>query len=147
MSKLISSIKIDNKYIEVDHDGTYRFDKEGIYTLRIYFKEDLRYIEGFFMFCSDVVEVDFTNLITTEIESMSSLFKGCINLKKIVLGDKFNTEKLNHMDELFTSCESLEEIDLTKFETKNVFSMKSLFQGCKNLKKITLISILKELKK
>jgi len=135
LSKLISSIKIDNKYIEVDHDGTYQFDKEGIYTLRIYFKEDLRYIEGFFMFCSDVIEVDFTNLITTEIESMSSLFKGCINLKKIVLGDKFNTEKLNHMDELFTSCESLEEIDLTKFETKNVFSMKSLFQGCKNLKK------------
>ena len=137
MSELISSIKIDNKKIEINrHDGTHQFDKKGIYTLNIYFKEDLHYIEGFFMYCTDIIEVDLTNLTTTEIDSMSSLFKGCIKLKKIVYGDKFNTEKLNHMDELFALCESLEEIDLTKFDTKNVFSMKSLFQGCQNLKNI-----------
>ena len=57
-------------------------------------------------------KVDFTNFTTTNLDSMSSLFKGCINLKKFVYGDKFNTEKLNHMDELFALCESLEEIDL-----------------------------------
>ena len=113
MSELISSIQIDDKNIAVDpQSGTYQFDKKGIYTVKIYFKEDLRYIEGFFMYCTNVIEVDFTNFTTTNLDSMSSLFKGCINLKKFVYGDKFNTEKLNHMDELFALCESLEEIDL-----------------------------------
>ena len=55
MSKLISSIKIDDKNIKVDpHNGTYQFDKGGIYTVKFYFKEDLHYIEGFFMYCTDM---------------------------------------------------------------------------------------------
>jgi len=137
MSKLISHIKIDDKNITVDsEDGTYQFNKKGIYTVKFYFKETLHYIEGFFMLCSDLIEVDFTNFITTEIESMSSLFRGCIKLKTIIYGDNFNTTNLNDMDELFALCLSLEEIDLTKYETRNVFSMNSLFEGCKNLKKI-----------
>lgn len=44
------------------------------------------------------------------------------------------------MSWMFTSCESLEELDLSSFNTKNVISMNLMFAGAKSLKKLNLTS-------
>lgn len=59
-----------------------------------------------------------------------------LQTKKIHYGDKFNTKNLTNMEQLFTGCSSLTEIDLSKFDTKNVENMNSLFEGCEGLTSI-----------
>ena len=39
---------------------------------------------------------------------------------------------------MFSECESLSYINLSKFNTQNVTNMSSMFSGCKSLTKIDL---------
>ena len=44
------------------------------------------------------------------------------------------------MSYLFSSCESLKELDKLKWDVSNVISMKGMFEGCLSLKDISGIS-------
>ena len=116
-TKLLSSVHVNGKRTELESDGTFKFEKTGTYTIRFYFKEDLTYLDAFFMNCGELSEVDFSNIDTSQVTTISSLFKGNHNLKSINYGSNFKTEKVRFMHELFTSCSSLSEIDLRKFNT------------------------------
>ena len=133
---LISSIYVDDEKVEVDEIGQFQFKITGIHKVEIYFKKDLKFLDGFFK-ASPLVQVYLTYIDTSKITTMSSLFRGCYKLKKIYYGDKFNTKSLISMDSLFSGCKALTEIDLSKFNTTNVVNMDSLFDYCENLQKIT----------
>jgi surface protein len=131
----ISSVWVNDKKVNAT-GGEVQFTTEGKTTVKIYFKKELEFLDGFFMF-TPLVEVDFSNFDVSKVTSMSSLFKTCYKLEEINYGDNFKAKGLTSMSEFFSGCLALVQVDLSKFDTSNVRTMDSMFDGCENLKKIT----------
>ena len=112
--------------------------------------------------CPTISYVDLSGIITQNITTIGSMFKGCSNLETVIFGDNFNTSnvtsmadmfrydtKLVHVDfgnlntsnvqymsEIFSGCTSLTEIDISSFVTSSVKTVQSMFYGCSSLKTI-----------
>ena len=97
-------------------------------------------LEGFFG-GSDIEEFNFNKLKNTEnIEDLTMFFCDCKKLKKVIFNDiKF--PKLEKMDQMFDSCQILDEIigfENIKLKLKNG---DFLFHRCNNLKKLNLSNL------
>jgi surface protein len=144
-----------------------------IITDRLSFKEHVKHIriggfcrgsiDGLFEGLTNLEQVEFTDLETLNLTSMSRVFKDCFKLEEIYLG-KFctphvtsmsglfwncvslkkidvltlSTITVNDMSRMFASCSKLKEIDLRSFNTSNVINMTGMFEGCTSLKKLDL---------
>lgn len=83
----------------------------------------------------------FSGLERNNIESISHMFRNCLNLFSILDIDFLNTSKVTKMNGVFQNCESLEFLpDLSKWDTSQVTNMSNMFSGCKKLKKLPDIS-------
>jgi surface protein len=131
----ISSVWADDKKINVTN-GEFQFSEDGKTTVKIYFKKEMEFLDGFFAHTS-LVEIDLSHFDASQITSMSGVFKSCNKLEKINYGDKFNTNSLTSTYELFSGCAALTEIDLSQFNTTNVNNMDSMFEYCSKLEDIT----------
>ena len=81
---------------------------------------------------TNLTEIDFSNIDTSDIESMNSMFHGCSSLRALDLSN-FNTENVNRMISVFQGCSSLLSVDLSSFDTRKVTNMHDMFQGCSSL--------------
>ena len=79
------------------------------------------------------------NLNTSEVTNMRAMFSQCEKLKDIDVS-KFNTEKVKTMRNLFAGCRMLKTLDLSNFNTSNVENMFGMFQYCDSLKNIDIHS-------
>ena len=71
---------------------------------------------------------------------MEQMFSGCSNLTNLNLG-KMNTSSVQNMHGLFESCSKLDTIDLSSFDTSRVTTMESMFYCCHNFKFLNLSHI------
>ncbi len=103
-----------------------------------------RSIGGMFSNCSSLEELNLSNFNTTQVTNMggawdTGVFSGCTNLKKIILGEKFDTSKATDMHRMFESCTNLKEIKgLENFDTHLVTNMYNMFYGCNSLTNLDL---------
>ena len=73
--------------------------------------------------------------------NMSSMFKGCSNIKSIYGLNKLNTSKIINMKYLFNECKDLINIpNINNWDTSNVLNMEGLFSNTYSLKRIPDIS-------
>ena len=107
------------------------FDKE-LSNITIKFDNQIDSLENLFNGMSNILEIDLSNLDTSLVINMSSMFSQCYNLKKIIFG-KINTSKVENMQELFHNCSKLTSIDLSNFDTSSVTNMYSMFRHCESL--------------
>ena len=114
-TQAVMSARINNIPVNLEN-GEYQFVQEGNYSVTIYFNQTLDTIDNLFFGCSNLVEIDFSHFNVEDVSSMKALFKACTKLKKITYGDNFKTSKLVIIEELFSNCASLTEVDLSKFE-------------------------------
>ena len=63
----------------------------------------------------------------------SNMFRRFVNLKEINFGRNFDTSNVTNMANMFSSCRSLTNLDLSCFNTSKVTNMIRMFDGCKNL--------------
>lgn len=63
------------------------------------------------------------------------LFYGCTNLKEVTFGD-INTSNLKNLENAFCGCTNLTSIDIGKFDISGVTSARGMFQECTQLKTI-----------
>ena len=82
-----------------------------------------------------VFEESFANARPT---TCSNWFSGQENLAEIQGLKYLNTEKVTNMADMFMSCVSLTNLDLSGFNTENVTDMSDMFLYCTNLKSINL---------
>ena len=83
-------------------------------------------------------EIDgLANLNTEEVILMGYMFSGCNALKSIDLS-KFNTGKVENMFGMFYGCKALTTLDLSHFNTENLKDVGQLFFNCTALKSIDL---------
>ena len=121
--KKVNMINDDEKwFIEKNY-----FQEDGKYKFKIIFIDSLINLFGFFSCCSNLYSLDFSNLDTSNVVNMRSMFNGCDNLKEIKGINKFNTSNVENMNSMFNQCYKLEYLDLSNFNTSNVFDMENMF--------------------
>ena len=116
---------------------TYKFNKEGIYTIYIIGKKDFTNMSGMFHDCESLISIDFSNCKTNNVTDMSGLFSNCKSLKYIDFSN-FNTINVVNMSHMFINCKSLTSVDLSIFNTVNAIDLSYMFSGCVSLKSIEL---------
>ena len=87
--------------------------------------------------CGSLKSIDFSNIDTSSVTNMGTMFYGCTSLKSIDLS-KFVTSLVAHMGSMFFNCTSLELLDLSSFDTSSVTYMGTMFYACSSLKVINL---------
>lgn len=70
---------------------------------------------------------------------MRYLFSSCHSLESLDLSG-FNTENVTSMVSMFSQCSSLRSLDLSSFNTSKVIGMNLMFYNCTNLESIDLSS-------
>ena len=95
--------------------------------------ENIEDISSLFMDFKNLTMLDFSNLKTPLIKYADYLLFNCINLKYFYFGNNFISKNLKSITFMFSQCENLISIDLSKIETIYIEDMTYLFSGCKNL--------------
>ncbi|MBO4337349.1 MAG: BspA family leucine-rich repeat surface protein, partial [Lachnospiraceae bacterium] len=103
--------------------------------------------ECFFGSCSNLENLDISNLDTSAMTMMNYMFHDCSKLKSINLIHN-DTENVGRMIGLFKNCSSLEEVilhdeksDENLFDAYHVDNMSSMFEGCSSLKSIDMSAL------
>ena len=108
-----------------------------INDVRLKFSNTLSSCENMFSQCSQIIEIDLTNFISTKVGNIDYMFNGCTSLKSIKFGN-FKTSGVNKMWGVFHSCTSLESLNLSSFDTSSVTDFQGMFSYCKSLKSLDL---------
>ena len=89
--------------------------------------------------CKNLTDVDFTNLDTSTVTSMSVMFESCSALTNLDVSS-FDTSAVTDMRWMFNGCSSLTRLDLSSFNTKTVTSMYGMFEYCRSLTSLDVSS-------
>ena len=94
--------------------------------------------EGMFKGCENLQDnsVDLTNLDTSGVSSMKSMFEGCSQVQKLDLSS-LKSENVIDMSNMFKGCTWLDTLDISGLDTTKVTSMDGMFDSC-DLKTIKL---------
>lgn len=84
-----------------------------------------------FMFnnCNLVENLNLLSFETKKVKDMRAMFSRCKNLRKLEISDKFNTEEVTSMEQMFADCNKL-TISNINFNTYKVINMSWMFYGC-----------------
>ncbi len=85
---------------------------------------------------ANVQTLDLSSFDTINVTDMSQMFAGCTQLKSVNL-EKFKTNQVENMSTMFAGCTQLESLDLSSFDTTNATDMHGMFGGTINLQTIT----------
>ena len=107
-----------------DHNKTVNFNKIS---------------EKMFKDKKDLTNIEFNNVDTSKVETMSWMFEWCVNLRELDLSH-FDTSNVTNMGHMFEDCKGLTSLSLSKFDTSNVTNMGNMFYDCKNLQELELSS-------
>ena len=95
----------------------------------------------------DFRSIDFSNIDTSKVQNMSSMFGHCEALETIDLSN-FDTSNVTNMDYMFGDCEKLKYISASsKFVTTSVTSSEYMFADCTSLPNYDESKINKEMAK
>ena len=85
-----------------------------------------------FYMCSNITELDLSNLNTNKVNNMNQMFTSCNNLTSLNVSN-FDTSKVTAMNNMFDSCSSLTSLDVSNWDTSNVYNISAMFNGCSSL--------------
>jgi surface protein len=86
-------------------------DLSSFNTIRV------KYMSQLFKNCSRLSSLDLIKFNTINVVDMSSVFYGCSNLNSINFN--FLTDKAQNMNNMFSFCTQIKNLDLTNFNTEN----------------------------
>ena len=81
--------------------------------------------------------LEWNNGINTN--ALNQMFSNCYDIKEIDMTN-FDTTGIIEMKQMFQNCYSLKSLNISNFKTQNVKSMIAMFSGCSNLTSIDLSS-------
>ena len=94
------------------------------------------YTNGWFMDCMNLTNIDLSNLDTSKVTDMSSMFNSC-GLTSLDLSS-FNTSNVTNMSGMFRG--PLSSLDLSSFDTSKVTDMSYMFNRCSELNSLNISS-------
>ena len=108
-------------------------------TIRMVWDSSFSNFKGLFSGLYNILEIDFSNFDSSQVENMEDMFYGCSSLTSINFSN-FNTKSVTSMRQMFSYCSGLTSLDLSNFDTSSVISMYKMFGNCQNLKILNLTS-------
>lgn len=94
-------------------------------------------MQGMFSYCEapvlNTVDLSYWNL--EKVRNMSYMFNNC-TVEKVILGK--TSKKLTDMRAMFSYCNRLESVDLSRLNTQGVTDMSAMFCSCGRLKAVDL---------
>ena len=88
---------------------------------------------------ANIGSLDLSVFDVNEVTSMKDMFKYCVNLTSLNLGNEFDTSNVIDMEGMFAYCNCLTSLDLgDNFDTSKVTNMKWMFNSCVNLTSLDL---------
>ena len=84
-----------------------------------------------------IKEVALTNLDTSCVMDMSSMFDSCSSLEKVNVSN-IDTSKVTTFGAMFFGCRKLSSIDVSNFKTGVATNFASMFRGCSSLESLDL---------
>ena len=97
-----------------------------------------RYI-SFYNYSGTELNEEIANLDTSNITSMYAMFSSCISLQTVDLSN-FDTSKVTDMSTMFQNCYGLLDLNLSNFDTSKVTNMSGMFNYCQQLTNINISS-------
>ena len=136
---------------------------EGINKLDASKVTDMSYMfENCFKNPKDLISLDLSglniglNINKNDTITMKEMFRGCSQLKSIILPDKIDTSQVTDMTGMFYGCSNLvsvsypssdnpedpanQKVDLSKFNTNSLKYIDYMFSGCTNLTALNIAS-------
>ena len=95
-------------------------------------------MESMFRNCTQLKSLDVSQLVTSRVRSMESMFSGCA-VESLDIRH-FDTSKVEDMSYMFDSCRYLTSLDLQNFNTENVTNMRDMFSMTSQLKELDITS-------
>jgi len=141
--KIVNSWLIPNRtYVNgiistLDSSGYANIEGEGYSEVTLEYDEKVANFDKIFQNLNSIIEVDFSNIDTSQTTSFRAMFMNCGNLRYVNFTN-VNTSLINNMTSLFEGCTSLKSIDLSNFNTTNVNFMDYMFKGCNHLTSLNL---------
>ena len=90
-------------------------------------------VGSMFSSCQKIKAIDVSNLDTSHVTKMSSVFSGCYELSSIAGLDQWDTSSVTDMSSMFSNASALTSLDLSGFDTKNVENMYGMFSNASAL--------------
>jgi len=87
--------------------------------------------------CISLKTLDLSNLDTSKVYNMMSIFLNCSSLTSLNL-NRINTSSVTIFIGMFYNCSSLESLDLSSFDTSNGLLMNEMFFNCSSLASLDL---------
>ena len=84
---------------------------------------------------NNTTSVDMSNLDTSNVEDMSSLFSGCKSLTSVDMSG-LNVLNVIDMSYMFSGCSSLTSVDMSDMDASKVLDMSQMLSGCDSLEYI-----------
>ena len=94
-------------------------------------------MSSMFRDCSSLTDLDLSSFDTSAVIDMSYMFSDCTNLQKLDLSH-LNTSKLIKMNSMFSNCNGLVDINFNNIDTSNVTDMNYMFSRCTSIPKLDL---------
>ena len=108
-------------------------------TVRMEWDSPFNNFHSMFNGLSNIIEIDFSNFNSYQVEDMADMFHGCFSLVSINFNN-FNTQSVTDMADMFYECYNLKSLDLSSFNTSSVTSLSQMFFNCYNLEYINFSS-------
>ena len=89
-------------------------------------------MSSMFWGCTKLTSLDVSGFNTAKVTDMSFMFYDCSSLRSLDLSS-FNTAKVIYMSNMFNNCQALTSLDVSSFNTSNVTDMSYMFTNCRNL--------------
>lgn len=132
--------KIENSSWEDEDYISYVFPTIGNNEVKIIFNKTLTNMKYLFVGCYDLISIVFNEAFdTSHVLCMHYMFSSCDSLEHINISS-FNTSLVGDMDGMFTGCDSLTSLDLSNFDTRNTFDMQCIFAYTEKLSYIDISS-------
>ena len=120
--------------------GFFESQKEGFIKLKVYFYVPIPSLDFLFFDCEDLINVDLSNLNTTNMTRISYTFYNCKNLEEVNM-TSIETSSVEYMEFLFAGCENLMNIiGLENLNTSSVKYTTGMFFNCKSIQNVNLSS-------
>ena len=134
----LMSSRSGTKYDLVYKDGMPKWNAKAASVTKVVFDSsfaDARPTDGSYWFYNMsklTTFQDLSNLNTSEMTSMASMFYKCGALTSLDLSS-FDTHNVENMACMFYDCSNLTQLQVGNFKTGNVIRMNGMFNGCTKL--------------
>ena len=113
--------------------------EKDIYEIKIIWNDTFLTTDCMFLNCSKIIDIDFSNFNTTQVNNMSRMFYGCTSLSSLNFSN-CDTSNVKTMASMFYGCSSLNILDLSNFDVSQVTTMSQIFYDCSSLISLDLSS-------